>query len=80
LRKCPLWTAEGLEKPEHELQRLVDLAELGVREPSDTAAEPRNIEGADLVDEQAHPAACKFHLRSESRRHSLCRRRDYHDC
>ncbi len=69
----------ALEEPDNELQRLVDLAQLGMREPPDTAAEPRNIEGADLVHEHARSAAGKLHLRTESGGHSLCRRRGDYD-
>src|SRR2546428_13808870 len=46
-----------------------------MREPPDTATEPRNIQCADLVHEHARSAAGKFHLRPERRGHSLCRRR-----
>jgi hypothetical protein len=72
-------TRAALEKPENELQRLVDLAQFGMREPPDTAAEPRNIEGTDLVHEHARSAAGEFHFRPERRGHSLCRRRGDYD-
>src|SRR2546425_448897 len=48
-------------------------------EPPDTAAEPRNIERANLVHEDVRSAAGKFHLRPESSGHGLCRRRGDYD-
>jgi hypothetical protein len=50
-----------------------------MREPPNTAAELRNIEGADLVHEHPCSAAGKFHLRPESSGHGLCRRRGDYD-
>jgi hypothetical protein len=68
------------EEPEHELQRLVDLAQFGVGQPPDTATESRDVERADLVHQHPRPAPGEFDLRPESRRHGLCRRRDDYDC
>ena len=54
--------ARGLEEPEHDLQSIVDRAQLRLCERADPPAETRSIECADLLRKNACPPAGDFDL------------------
>lgn len=67
-------------EPEHNLQRVVDGAELGLREGPYTAAQARSVERSDLFREDECPAPGDFDLGTEYGRKRARRRRRDNDC
>jgi hypothetical protein len=61
-------TRAALERPEHDLQRVVDRAEFGLRKRADAPAEPGSIESADLLREDSRSPAGDLDLWAEDGR------------